>query len=241
MQRPIREEFILDVRRAERMLQAPKVEADSKGIDTDAIARILQRAALWLTPKVVENYRPEDFTGWTEEWQERLHTAVDRFREIAQQVPSNKPATSDQFTEGFRRFRELITVLGAMVLHEWIDALNGVEGEAEKWSNEVGWRSRRIGKPINETLLGSYEAPQLLIFAEPNLYVLDPIARFIPGGQGSLDLAVQPSYHTSSLYRDDSGKWYVHLEIRNGVSKGNRVEWSKDAFHRCVEELKVFA
>ncbi len=67
MQRPIREEFILDVRRAECMLQMPKVEADSNRIDTDAIARILDRAVLWLTPKVVEHYRPEDFAGWSSE------------------------------------------------------------------------------------------------------------------------------------------------------------------------------
>jgi hypothetical protein len=241
MQRPNREEFILDVRRAATMLQKPNVQADSNGIDADAIEKILHRAAIWLTPKVVEHYRPEDFTAWPNEAQERLQTAVERFREIAQQVPPDKPATYEQFTEGSRRFRDLISVLGAMVLGEWMNAIEDVEGQAEKWSTEAGWRSRRVEKEISETLLGSYSAPQLLIFAEPKLYVLDPIARFIPGGQGSLDLAVQPSYHTSSLYRDDSGKWYVHLDIRNGVSKGTRVEWSQDAFRQCVEELKVLA
>lgn len=239
MQRPNREEFILDVRRAATMLQKPNVQADSNGIDTDAIEKILHGAALWLTPKVVEHYRPQDFSAWAKDYQDRLHAAVERFREIAQQVPPDKPATYEQFTEGSRRFRELIDVLGAMVLVEWVHALEEIEGQAEKWSREAGWRSRRVTKEISETLLGSYQAPQLLIFAEPNLYVLDPIARFIPGGQGSFDLAVQPSYHTSSLYRDDSGKWYVHLEIRNGVSKGTRVEWSQDAFRQCVEELKV--
>ena len=52
--------------------------------------------------------------------------------------------------------------------------------------------------------------------------------------------SIQPSYYTTSLYRDDSGKWFVHLEVRNGVSKGRRVEWSIDAFRQCVEQLKVF-
>lgn len=239
MQRPNREEFILDVRQAASLLQKPTVRADSNRIDTDAIEKILDRAALWLTPKVVEHYRPDDFTAWAKECQDRLRTAVERFREIAQQVPPDKPATYEQFTEGSRRFRDLIDVLGGIVRGEWIYAIEVVQGQAEEWSAEAGWRSKRAVKEIRETLLGLYEASQLLIFAEPHLYVLDPIARFVPGAQGLIDLSVQPSYSASSLYRDDSGKWHVHLEIRNGVAHGTPVDWSKDAFRRCIEELRV--
>jgi len=240
MKRPRREEFILDVRRSARTLQKPNVEADSDTVDTDAIAKILYRAALWLTPKVVEHYYPEDFTGWDKEQQDRLRLAVEEFRETARQVPPDKPATIDQFTEGALRFRDLINVLGGMVLDEWIHTIGTVEKQAEEWSAEAGWRSRRVNKKISESLVGTYEAPQLLIFAEPNLYVLDPVARFIPSGQGSFDLAIQPSYYTTSLYRDDHGKWYVHLEVGNGVSKGKPVEWSRDAFRQCIEQLRVF-
>jgi hypothetical protein len=240
MQRPRREEFILDVRRSAKTLQQPNAEADSDAVDTDAIERILHRADRWLTPKVVEHYRPEDFTDWQKEQQDRLHLAVEEFLQIAKQVPPDKPATIDQFTEGTHRFRELINVLGQMVLDEWLRAIETVEKQAEEWSAEAGWRSRRVGKKISESLIGAYEASQLLIYAEPNLYVLDPIARFVPGGQGSFDFAIQPSYDTTSLYRDDSGNWYVHLEVRNGISKGKRVAWSRDAFRQCIEQLGAF-
>jgi hypothetical protein len=240
MQRPRREEFILEVRRSAKTLQKPNVETDSDAVDTDAIARLLHRAALWLTPKVVEHYDPDDFKAWQKEQQDRLRRVVEEFRELASQIPPDKPATIDQFREGAQRFRDLIDVLGGMVLDEWMNAIGTVETEAEEWSREAEWRSRRVNKRISETLLGTYEAPQLLIFAEPNLYVLDPVARFIPGGQGSFDLAIQPSYYTTSLYREDSGKWYVHVEVRNGVSQGKRVEWGKDAFRQCIEQLKVF-
>jgi hypothetical protein len=239
MQRPRREEFILDVRRSAKTLQKPNVGADSDVVDTDAIARILHRAAMWLTPKVVEHYRPEDFTGWRQEQQDRLRLAVDRFLQIARQVPPDKLATIDQFTEGTHRFRDLISVLGEMVLQEWIHAIVTIEDQAENWSAEAGWRSRRVKKKITESLIGTYDAPQLLMFAEPNLYVLDPVARFVPGGQGSFDLALQPSYSATSLYRDDNGTWYVHLEVRNGVSEGKREEWSKDAFRQCIERLST--
>lgn len=240
MQRPRREEFILDVRRSAKTLQTANVEADSDVVDTDAIAKILHRAAFWLTPKVVEHYDPEDFANCHEEHRNRLHLAVEEFCKIANQVPSDQPATIDQFMEGTVRFRDLINVLGQIVLDEWMHAIGTVEEQAEEWAAEAGWRSRRENKEISESLVGTYEVPQLLIYAEPSLFVLDPLARFIPGGQGSFDLAIQPSYHTTSLYRDDSGKWFVQLEVSNGVSHGKRVEWGKDAFYKCLEELRAF-
>lgn len=237
MERPRREKFILDVRRSARTLQKPTVDADSGAVEIDAIQRILHRAALWLTPKVVENYRPDDFTGWPKEEKDRLQLGVEAFLQIAEQVPPDKPATIEQFTEGTHRLRELINVLGRMVLAEWAETIEIVEKQVEKWSAESGWRSRRVDKKLSESLIGDYKAPQLLIYAEPNLYVLDPIARFVPGSQGSFDFAIQPSYDTTSLYRDDSGHWYVHLAFRNGISQGKRVEWSQDTFHQCIEQL----
>ena len=186
MPRPRREEFILDVRRSARMLQKPNVEADSDAVDTDAIAKILHRAALWLTPKVVEHYDPDDFADEQADQQNRLRLAVEEFRRIARQVPPDQPATVDQFMEGAERLRELIKVLGSMVLAEWMCAIDAVERNAEEWSAEAAWRTRRVNKKMNESLIGPYEAPQLLIFAEPNLYVLDPVARFVPGARGRL-------------------------------------------------------
>ena len=184
MSRPRREEFILDVRHSARTLQTPNGAADSDAVDTDAIAKILHRAALWLTPKVVEHYHPDDFAAWQAEQQNRLHLAVEEFRRVARQVPPDQPATVEQFKEGAELFRELVKVLGGMLLVEWLDAIDRVEKQAEEWSAEAAWRFRRVKKKMSESLLGAYEATQLLIFAEPHLYVLDPIARFVPGAGG---------------------------------------------------------
>jgi len=222
------------------MLQKPSVEADSDAVDTDAIAKILHRAAQWLTPKVVEHYDPDDFADEQADQQNRLHLAVEEFRRIASQVPPDRPATVDQFTEGAELLRELIKVLGNMVLAEWMSAIDAVERNAAEWSAEVAWRTRRVNKKMNESLIGPYEAPQLLIFAEPSLYVLDPVARFVPGAQGAFDFAVQPSYYTTSMYRDDNGIWYVHLDIGKGAANGRPVEWNRDSFRRCVEQLRAF-
>jgi hypothetical protein len=219
------------------MLQKPNAEADSDEVDADAIAIILQRAALWLTPKVVEHYAPDDFTDWPADQQNRLSLAVDAFRKMASEVPPDQPPTVDQFRKGATLLRELIKLLGGMVLAEWTCAIDAVERKAEEWSAQAAWRTRRVNKKLNESLIGPYEAPQLLIYAEPNLYVLDPVARFVPDAQGAFDFAVQPSYYTTSMYRDDDGIWYVHLDIANGAANGRRVEWNRDSFHHCVEQL----
>ncbi len=167
MERPRREKFILDVRRSARTVQKPEVEADSDAMDADAITKILHRAALWLTPKVAEHYRPKDFADWPKDQQARLELAVQEFRKIAGPVPRNEPLTVDQFMEGARCFRELVNVLGEMVRLEWMQAIGTIEKQAEEWSAEVEWRTRRVNKKTSESLIGTYEVPQLLIFAEP--------------------------------------------------------------------------
>jgi hypothetical protein len=239
MPRPRREEFILDVRRSARTLQHPNAEAALNAENTDAIARILHRATLWLTPAVVEQYDPDDFAAWPSEQQNRLKLAVAEFRKTAGKAPPDQPPSLDQFMEGTKRFRELVQVLGSMVLAEWNRAIDAVETQAEEWSAKAEWRTRRVSKKMSESLVGAYEAPQLLIFAEPNLYALDPLARFVPGAQGAFDFSIQPSYYTTSMYRDDKGVWYVHLNVRRGVAHGRRVKWSRKAFHACIEQLKV--
>lgn len=239
MPRPRREEFILDVQRSARTLQKPTVEANADAVDTDAISKILQRAAQWLTPKVVMHYDPDDFAGCGEEQQEQLHLAVAKFREIAGKVRPGQSPNVEQFMEGAERFRELVNVLGCIVLAEWINAMETVERQAEEWSTKAAWRTRRVNKTMSESLIGAYEGQQLLIFAEPNLYVLDPIARFVPGAQGLLDFTIQPSYNTTSMYRDDRGIWYLHLDVGKGLANGRRVKWKRNAFYACIGQLKV--
>ena len=160
MEQPRREEFILDARRAARTSQKSNAHADSDTGHSDAIANILRRPGVWLSPKVVEHYHPDDFLSWQKEQQDRLRSAVEAFREIASQARPDQPLTIEQFTEGGQRFRELINVLGGMVLDEWLQAIGTVEKQVEEWSAEAEWRSRRVNKTLSESLIGTYAAPQ---------------------------------------------------------------------------------
>ncbi|HEY7429089.1 MAG TPA: hypothetical protein VH682_32980 [Gemmataceae bacterium] len=236
---PKREEFILDVRRAARLEQKPTVATDSDLINPDMVSKALQRAALWLTPKVVQAYDPAEFATWPPDLQSELHSAVEGFRTVAQTVPTDKPATAAQFKDGLSAFERLTATIRRVVLAEWTHAVEEVVKQAEQWAGEFCWQTRRQEKKLTETLLGEYSLLRLYFYAEEHLYVLDPLARFVPGALGSFDLSIQPSFYVTSLYRHFDGVWYVNRDVGQGAEGAGKEEWSKDSFRSAVGDLRL--
>jgi len=234
---PKQEEFFLDVRRAVRTEQKPVVTTDSELLNSDTISKALQRSALWLTPKVVEAYDPQEFLEWPLETRNELRTAVDRFRSAATEVPEDQPPTNTQFQEGLVAFRQLVAAVRPIVLEEWTKSVDQVVTLLEAWSDEFGWRRRRQPKTINETLLGQYSLPQLQVYATQDLYVLNPIGRFVPGALGALDLSIQPSFEVISIYRHFDRGWYAHLDADHAVGLESD-KLTRDSFRRALEELR---
>lgn len=234
---PKTEEFILDVRRAARLEQKPTMTSDSELINAGVVTKALQRATLWLTPKVVQGYDSAEFAAWPEDLREQLQRAVEGFRMATGVVPPAQPATPDQFRQGWEAFKGLLAAVRASVLWDWTRAAEGLVREVEGWCADIGWRTRRVDKKLTETLLGDYSLSQLQLYAE-HLYVLDPVARFVPGALGAYDLSIQPSFYLTSLFRYYDGRWYVHLDVGQGVKSARTEPWSKDSFRRSVEELR---
>ena len=75
---------------------APSVHTDSEQLSARQISRRLARAALWMTPKAVEGYDPEDFRDLPEDQQEELRNAVGRIRAAGELRfrPMSLPPTS---------------------------------------------------------------------------------------------------------------------------------------------------
>lgn len=234
-QLPRREEFILDVRGAMRDLVPPSVWADSPSINTDTISRTMYNACLWLTPKIVEQFDRQDFSA--ADPQGRLAGAVEAFRKIAEMVPANKPATDQQRSDGVRTLCELMQAIREIVLPEWQSAAEELVTRTEVWCEELGWRTRHVARQMSETLLGEYELHQLLIYAEQELFVLSPIARFVARGLGAFDLSIQPSFELTSVYRDYDGVWYGRLNLKRGLSAARREVWGQGVLQECIEEL----
>jgi hypothetical protein len=235
---PKTEEFILDVRRAVRLEQKPTVTTDSDMINPDKISQAIQRTTLWLTPKIVETYSREAFAGWAEDLQQDLAEAVESFRNAAQVIPPGKLATPEQFRRGLAAFEGMTAAVRKVVLVEWTQCVEAVVKQIEQWSAEFNWQTRREQKKLTETLLGEYSLPQLSLYAEGHLYVLDPLARFLPSALGAFDLSIQPSFYLTSLYRHLDGSWYVHLDVGEGVKGARKEKLDKDSFRRSIDELR---
>jgi hypothetical protein len=242
---PRREEFFQDIRRAVRFEQKPIITTDSELIKADPIAdamRVGARSVSWLTPKIIQKYDASDFSTFPEDMQQRLRDAVNEFGLLAREVVQSGLARIP-LTRGLDAFQKLVASVREVVLSEWIQAAEKLVVETESWALELGWQTRRKDKKfsekkIEETLLGSYQLMQFQFFAEQDLYVLDPIARFVPNAMGTFDLSIQPSFSETSLYRDFDGIWYVSLSIREGLLSNHREVWTKESFQKSVEELR---
>lgn len=236
---PRSEEFIRDVRRAARLERRPTAITDSELVKANGASEAFERAALWLSPKIVEHYTADDFADWPSDEQHSLRRAVDAFRTVAATIAADKPTTREQFAQGLDALTQLERATQRIVLAEWSAAIEQLATQTEQWAAELGWPTRREQKQIEETVLGIYSLPQLHFYAEQHLYVLDPVARFVPGASGSCDLSVQPSYYLTSLYRDFDKTWHIQLGLQRGAEEGRSAAWSKLSFQQVVGELRA--
>src|SRR4051812_12265359 len=83
----------------------------------------------------------------------------------------------------------------------WVEAVTHLVGDAERWSLKQDWSVRRVMKTIKEDRLGSYEVPQLLIQSTAGRLLLDPVACYIAGAAGLVDLFLMPSYDSVTIAR----------------------------------------
>ncbi len=235
---PKADKFILDVRQAARLEQKPFVVTNSQLIDPNVVARALERAATWLTPKVVDSYDPAEFRSLAGDQREELNTAVVAFRSIASSVPSDKPATESQFRDGLQTFNRLKSAIQKIVLVDWESAANSLIQQVEDWAKSSGWITRREAKFLTETLLGSYRLDRLYLHAEGNLYLLDPLARFVAGGSGTYEISIQPSSDTKAIYRHSDGTWRVLLLSDGDPEVGEGDPLTKELFVAAIRELR---
>lgn len=64
---------------------------------------------------------------------------------------------------------------------EWLTRLDKLVRSVRQWAEEFGWATRRIDKNLEDSQLGTYQAPALLMQKEFARVLLEPIARFAPG------------------------------------------------------------
>lgn len=99
------------------------------------------------------------------------------------------------------------------VRDDWVGAVEELAKTVEGWCQARGWPTRRIDKRMTEAKLGEYVVPALLIQVDLTKLMLEPVARFVPGADGVVDLYLMPEYDdTASIYRR-GGEWQIHYAV----------------------------
>jgi hypothetical protein len=95
------------------------------------------------------------------------------------------------------------------VRDEWVRAVEHLVSEVESCCKANDWPTRLIEKHIEESKIGEYVVPALLIQVDLVKLMLEPGARFVSGGaEGVLDLYRMPEYADSARLFRRGGKWH---------------------------------
>jgi hypothetical protein len=132
------------------------------------------------------------------------------------------------------------------VLAEWLGRLDELVGSVKSWASEFDWSTRQITKKMQDSRLGPYEAPALMLQNETTRVLLDPIARFAVGADGVVDLYLMPAYDDIANLFFIDGQWRLHYVFpgTTAIPHAQEVEptaLSKEALGRVLEEMKAHA
>jgi len=117
-------------------------------------------------------------------------------------------------------------------LADWVDEIEKIVDQAKFWAEARGWAVSADEKQISEDIIGTYEAPRLLIHSPRARFLLDPVARYVVGASGRLDLCVLPSYDAVLLVKTDKGWRFVSTSRRD-----LNLAWSEKSFGKVCDEL----
>jgi hypothetical protein len=119
---------------------------------------------------------------------------------------------------------------------EWLALVNELLDEIESWAVARKWPTHREKKPAYESELGKYTLPVLTILAPTGPIRVDPVARFVAGADGRVDLLGWPTMNRMRLIRQGDA-WVMKPEY--GMKW--RGAWGEGAFARLVERLNPAA
>jgi len=95
------------------------------------------------------------------------------------------------------------------VRDEWLERLNALIDDVDRWARGLGWSTRRIEKTLDDREIGAHKVPALVLQENTVRLLLDPIGRSGPGTDGIVDFYLMPGWDdVARFYLDDKG-WQV--------------------------------
>jgi hypothetical protein len=126
---------------------------------------------------------------------------------------------------------------------EWLNRLNILVDSVKAWAEDLGWSTRRIEVRLEDSEIGTYRAPALILQEEAIKAFLEPIARSAPGAEGVVDLYIMPAYDDIASLYFYGGRWLLH-HIAPGtpgaatIREAESTPLSRDTFREVLEEMK---
>ena len=120
-------------------------------------------------------------------------------------------------------------------LREWRDAIEELIDQITRWCNELDWLvERKEGKVLHEDLTGEYSVPVLWIQTPRGRVIVEPVALYLVGVEGRVDIYAWPSLAKVILVDFDQG-WRILTEDRVELDQ----PWSREVFEQVVKGLTV--
>jgi hypothetical protein len=128
-------------------------------------------------------------------------------------APQDPEATLEDFEKDSRdRVR---------LLHDWLVRLSSLGRIVEAWVKQLGWSTKWIEKPLEDSQIGKYKAPCLLMQEETTKVLLEPIARSAAGTEGLVDLYLMPGYDDIASLYYYGNRWNLHYVAQDQKVVGN--------------------
>ncbi|MCX5654961.1 MAG: hypothetical protein NTY65_09975 [Planctomycetota bacterium] len=108
---------------------------------------------------------------------------------------------------------------------EWINDVTKLLSQIRKWCEREDWEVTQHEKCVTEELLGTYTVPLLRIRPPGGFLYVEPVARYVIGAEGRIDIYSSPAMNRMLLVLQD-GHWT--LKTDSGVNWPE--QWNRNAF-----------
>jgi hypothetical protein len=126
------------------------------------------------------------------------------------------------------------------ILDPWLRRLDELVRMVKGWADDLGWATRVISKPMEDSEIGRYMAPALQLQEGTTQVLLEPVGRSAPGGvDGVVDFYEMPAYDDiATLYHRD-GRW--HVRHARSADVGEARPLTRAGFRTVLAELTSHA
>jgi hypothetical protein len=117
---------------------------------------------------------------------------------------------------------------------DWVAELERIAADVARWAAAEDWAVRRQTKTLRDARLGQYEVPVMSVQTAFGRVHFNPIARFLMGVDGEIDVYAEPSFAQRILFKT-GGEWRLFTDDQVDLGR----TWSEQTFGDLVRDLPV--